>query len=86
MSQLAAQVEEHSEWRRTVRGWEYAHAIQASSTAVFIPPSSDTPLAFESIHKWHRMALPIAVSCFIVTFGCWLLIAVPNRGIVRRLG
>lgn len=86
MKQLAAQVDKHSEWRRTVRGWEYAHAIQASSTPVFVPLSSPSPSAFGTAYQLHRMLLPIAVSSFIVTFSCWLLIGIPNRGIVRRLG
>ena len=86
MNPLAAQMEEQCQWRRTIRGWEYAHAIQASSKPVFVPLSSDAPTATGSIHQWHRMVLPIAVSSFIATFSCWLLLGVPNRGIVRRLG
>lgn len=86
MEQLAAQIVEPSQWRRTVRGWEYAHSIQASSTPSFTPTSSYEPSAISSIRQWHRIVLPIAISSFIVTFGCWLLIGIPNRGIVRRLG
>ena len=86
MKQLAAQFDEHNEWRRTVRGWEYAHAIQASSSPVFVPPSSPAPSVFGTAYQLHRIVLPIAVSSFIVTFSCWLLIGIPNRGIVRHLG
>ena len=86
MEQLSAQLTETNQWRRTVRGWEYAHSIQANSTPTFTSSSSDEPSAISSIRQWHRIVLPIAISSFIVTFGCWLLIGIPNRGIVRRLG
>jgi hypothetical protein len=88
MQQLSAQVQvdEPNAWRRTVRGWEYAHAIQASSSPVFVSPSSPSPSAFGTAYQLHRLLLPIAVSSFIVCFSCWLLIGIPNRGIVRRLG
>ncbi len=86
MEQLAAQVGDQSDWRRTVRGWEFAHAIQASSAPSFLPTYSHEPSAINSIRQWHRIVLPIAVGSFIVTFGSWLLIGIPNRGIVRRLG
>ncbi len=86
MKQLAAQVDEHSEWRRTVRGWEYAHAVQASSTPIFVPNGSPSPSAIGTAYQLHRMVLPIAVSSFIITFSCWLLIGIPNRAIVRHLG
>ncbi len=82
MEQLAGQVGGQSEWRRTVRGWEYAHAIQASSAPSFVPANPHEPSAISSIRQWHRIVLPIAVGSFIVTFGCWLLIGIPNRGIV----
>ena len=86
IEQLAAQVGDQSEWRRTVRGWEFAHAIQASSAPSFLPSDSHEYSAISSIRQWHRIVLPIAVGSFIVTFGCWLLIGIPNRGIVRHLG
>ena len=83
MEQLVAQVGDQSEWRRTVRGWEYAHAIQASSAPSFVPSHPNDPSAIRSIRQWHRIILPIAIGSFIVTFGCWLLIETPNRGMVR---
>ena len=86
MEQLDAQVGDQSEWRRTVRGWEFAHAIQASTAPSFVPSNPLEPSAISSIRQWHRIVLPIAVGSFIVTFGCWLLIGIPNRGIIRRLG
>jgi hypothetical protein len=88
MGQLIAQVdkaERPDEWRKTVRGWEYAHAIQSSSSPVFVTHVSVQPSALSDLHQWHRIALPIAVSSFLGTFGCWLLIGVPNRAIVKRL-
>ena len=81
MEQLAAQVGDQSEWRRTARGWEYAHSIQSSAAPSFVPFNPHAPSAISSIHQWHRIVLPIAVGSFIVTFGCWLLIGIPNRGI-----
>ena len=86
MEQLVAQLTEPNQWRRTVRGWEYAHSIQADSKPTFAPTRFEEPSAISSIRQYHRIVLPIAISSFIVTFGCWLLIGIPNRGIVRRLG
>jgi hypothetical protein len=88
MGQLIAQVDKADspdEWRKTVRGWEYAHAIQSSSTPIFVSPASVQPSALSDLRQWHRIALPIALSSFLGTFGCWLLIGVPNRAIVKRL-
>ncbi len=86
MQQLAAQVEEENAWRRTVRGWEYAHWVQNNSSPTFIPTMPGEPSALSSIRYWHRIALPVAVSSFLITFGCWVLLEIPNRGIVRRFG
>lgn len=83
--QLIAQESEQNDWRRTVRGWEYAHAIQANHSPSFQPTSISEPPAISSLHQWHRIVLPIAASSFILTFGCWLLLGIPNRGIVRRI-
>jgi len=85
IEQLIAQVERPDDWRKTVRGWEYAHAIQANSTPVFVSPVTAEPSALSDLRQWHRIALPIAISSFLGTFGCWLLIGVPNRAIVKRL-
>jgi len=85
MEQLIAQVETPDNWRKTVRGWEYAHAIQASSRPVFVAPDPVEPSALSDLRQWHRIALPIALSSFLGTFGCWLLISVSNRAIVKRL-
>jgi hypothetical protein len=88
MGHLIAQVEKidkPDEWRKTVRGWEYAHAIQANSTPVFESSIRPEPSALSDLRQWHRIALPIALSTFLGTFGCWLLIGIPNRAIVRRL-
>lgn len=87
MGQLIAQVEKldkPDDWRKTVRGWEYAHAIQSSSTPIFVAPNPTEPSALSDLRQWHRIALPIALSSFLGTFGCWLLIGVPNRAIVNR--
>ncbi len=83
--QLVAQVGEQNDWRRTARGWEYAHAIQANNSPSFQPTSIAEPSAISSVRQGHRIVLPIAVSSFILTFGCWLLLGIPNRGIVRRI-
>ncbi len=86
MEQLVAQVGDQSQWRRTFRGWEYAHAIQASSAPSFVSSNPHAPTAISSIRQWHRIILPIAIGSFIVSFGCWVLIEIPNRGMIRRLG
>ena len=84
VEQLVAQVGDQNEWRRTVRGWEYAHAIQANASPSFHPIPVSEPSKTSWVRQVHRIVLPIAVSSFIVTFGCWLLVEVSNRGIVRR--
>lgn len=77
--------ERPDEWRKTVRGWEYAHAIQSCSTPNFVAPVSSQPSALSDLRQWHRIALPIALSSFLGTFGTWLLIGVSNSAIVKRL-
>lgn len=83
--QLVAQEQEQNDWRRTAKGWEYAHAIQANHSPTFQPTSISEPPAISSVRQWHRIVLPIAASSFILTFGSWLLQGIPNRGIVRRI-
>jgi len=87
-SQLSGQ----DPWRRTSRGWEYAHAVQ-SNAMDNSPPSilyssavgwPDSETSNERVRRWHRLVLPIAVSSFMVTFGGWLLISVPNLAILRQ--
>ena len=85
VEQLVAQVDDQNAWRRTVRGWEYAHAIPPSPSPNFHSTTDAGPCKISSVHQGHRIVLPIAVSSFIVTFGCWLLVGVSNRGIVKRL-
>lgn len=85
IEQLIAQVDGQNAWRRTVRGWEYAHSVQASSSPTFRSTVPSEPSALSSTRQWHRIILPIAVGSFLVTFSCWLLVGVPNRGIIRRL-
>jgi len=89
-------------WRRTTRGWEYAHAVQIvppsmrgdeAKSTVFskdsLSVSSRGILGFSSSKSpcfgWHVYALPLAAGTFFVSFGWWLLVDIPNRGIVRRL-
>ena len=83
--QLVAQVGEQNDWRRTARGWEYAHAIQVNHSPSFQPTSISEPPATSLLCQCHRIVLPIAASSFILTLGCWLLLGIPNRGIVRRI-
>ena len=85
IKQLAAQMDEQDNWRRTVRGWEFAHSVQRSSSPAFQSSIPSEPSTLSSVRHWHRIALPLAVSSFMASFGCWVLLAVPNRGIVRRL-
>lgn len=85
LKQLAAQMEGQDNWRRTVQGWEFAHSVQRSSSLAFQSSIPCEPTALSSARHWHRIALPLAVSSFMASFGCWVLLAVPNRGIVRRL-
>ena len=86
LSPLFAQFDDQGTCRRTSRGWEYAHAVQASFDSSRITPSQNAESSLGStMGRCHSYALPIAVSSFFVTFGCWLLIGVPNRGIIRRL-
>ena len=86
IEQLTAQVDGQNAWRRTARGWEYAHSVQASSSPTFRSTVPSDPSALSSARQWHRIILPIALGSFLVTFSCWLLVGVPNRGIIRRLG
>jgi len=89
-------------WRRTTRGWEYAHAVQIvppsmrgdeAKSTVFSKDSSSVSsrgILGSSTSKspwfgWHVYALPLAAGTFFVSFGWWLLVDIPNRGIVRRL-
>ena len=85
VEQLAAQMDGQDNWRRTVRGWEFAHSVQRSSSHAFRSSIPCAPTALSSVRQWHRIALPLAVSSFMASFGCWVLLAIPNRGIVRRL-
>jgi hypothetical protein len=76
-------------WRRTVNGWEYAHAIQIRNNTVNVDgnSSSEHRVSLERnrvISKWHRIAFPASVGVFMMTFCWWLLIGVENRGIVRQ--
>lgn len=88
-------------WRRTTRGWEYAHAVQ------IVPPSMRAKAATGQAAKgqggvknrsrelpqqsrypwarWHVYALPLAAGTFFISFGWWLLVDIPNRAIVRGL-
>ena len=85
IKELSAQVDEHDSWRRTVQGWELAHSVPRSSSPAFQSSISCRPSALSSVSYWHRIALPLAVGSFLASFGSWVLLAVPNRGIVRRL-
>ena len=83
---LVAQLDDQGSWRRTNRGWECAHAVQKSfSTKTVPPPKENASLRTSSIGRLHVHVLPVAVACFFLTFGCWLLIGVPNHGIVKHL-
>jgi hypothetical protein len=84
---LSAQLDGQDGWRRTSRGWEHAHAVQQNSRTTMMPDRFDNSSASEdsAFVKAHRIALPIAIGSFFVTFGCWLLIGVPNRAIIRRI-
>ena len=85
-------------WRRTTRGWEYAHAVPIVPENLRSPkntspvstraPSARTPArsAKKSLwFVWQSYALPLAAGTFFVSFSWWLLIDVPNKAIVRRL-
>jgi hypothetical protein len=76
-------------WRRTAQGWEYAHAVQSRDLYQAWQPESGASESSGSIvallRKWNPVLLPVAVSCFFLTFGIWLLITIENRAIIRRL-
>jgi hypothetical protein len=85
-------------WRRTTRGWEYAHAVQIvpeslrtkNSNSLVSAKSSSAGTPTRSARKspwfvWQSYALPLAAGAFFVSFSWWLLIDVPNHAIVRRL-
>ncbi len=84
--QLVAQQNDEWTWRRTNRGWEYAHSIpmatQPSTPTATQRGRPETSLAVQQYH----IALPLALFSFIVSFSYWSLREVPNRGILRRLG
>ena len=81
--------------RRTSRGWEHAHAVQinpskrgSSAAKVIRTPTNGLQGragARNAWTVWHSYALPLAAGSFFVSFGWWLLVDIPNRGIVRRL-
>jgi hypothetical protein len=82
-------------WRRTSTGWEYANAVPDSlAKNARIPPESlqfetAVPLVASSlvvsrnVHRFHRCALPIAVSFLMATLGPWCLLQLPNRAVKR---
>jgi hypothetical protein len=84
---LSGQFDAQDGWRRTSRGWEHAHAVQQNSKTTMVPDHFDGSSTIEesAFVKAHRIALPIAIGSFFVSFGCWLLIGVPNRAIIRRI-
>ena len=99
-SHLVAQGEPGSEdgWRRTTRGWEYAHAVPIVSENLRSPKNT-SPVSTQATSArtrarsakkslwfvWQSYALPVAAGTFFVSFSWWLLIDVPNKAIVRRL-
>ena len=99
-TQSFAQDEPRSEdgWRRTTRGWEYAHAVpivpenlrSPKNTSPVSTQASSVRTPARSVKKsvwfvWQSYALPVAAGTFLVSFSWWLLIDVPNKAIVRRL-
>jgi hypothetical protein len=95
-----AQSEPRSEdgWRRTTRGWEYAHAVpivpenlrSPKKTSIVSTHATSVSTPTRSARKslwfvWQSYALPLAAGTFFVSFSWWLLIDVPNKAIVRRL-
>jgi hypothetical protein len=100
IAQSFAQSEPRSEdgWRRTTRGWEYAHAVPIVPESLRSPkktsvvstqaPSVRKPRGSAKKSPWfvgQSYALPLAAGTFLVSFSWWLLIDVPNKAIVRRL-
>jgi hypothetical protein len=87
----SGQAVEPGQWRRTAQGWECAHAIQMSPQKNQMTfgkaglERKSNSATWQAIRSGHRIALPLAVGSFFVTFGCWLLIGVRNRGIVREI-
>jgi len=50
-------------------------------TETFLAPLSRFTLPLAAVHAFHRFALPIATSMFLVTFGIWSLTSVENRAL-----
>ncbi len=82
--QLVAQASDDG-WRRTNRGWEYAHSIPFNTKSKVFMAASHIQVANNTNTQWHRVVLPVAIFSFIVSFSYWSLVEVKNRGIIRRL-
>lgn len=50
-------------------------------TERFLVPLSRFTIPLAAVHAFHRFALPIATSIFLVTFGIWSLTSVENRAL-----
>ncbi|MBM3966843.1 MAG: hypothetical protein FJ308_17525 [Planctomycetes bacterium] len=46
-----------------------------------INPVTWIPFQLAAVHAFHRFALPIATSVFLITFGIWSLTSVENRAL-----
>jgi hypothetical protein len=52
-----------------------------SLTEGVFAPLTRIPFPLAAVHAFHRFALPIATSVFLVTFGIWCLTSVENRAL-----
>ncbi|MFN9985220.1 MAG: hypothetical protein ACK52S_06660 [Pirellula sp.] len=52
-----------------------------SLTEGILIPITRMPFPLAAVHAFHRFALPIATSIFLVTFGIWSLTSVENRAL-----
>lgn len=52
-----------------------------SLTEGILVPLTRNPIPLAAVHAFHRFALPIATSVFLVTFGIWSLTSVENRAL-----
>jgi len=83
-SPVFAQFDIDTNWRRTNRGWEYAHAVQpANMHTGVVSARFEGSRTYRTMGKLHGIVLPIAVCSFLITFSCWSLIGVQNEAMAR---
>lgn len=68
-------------WRRTKIGWEHADSLpirNSEDSEYNVLEFPALSLSIETVHSTHRLALPVAITGFIVCFGSWILLHCPT--------